>query len=190
MDTQKKNEINNCILGVKRRDEASLSRLYELVEPTLRHIALRYMGDEDEALDLEQDFWADIYRICDAFIFFNNGFSYLCKVMTRMALNRLKYLKRRKGNNVRFVDYSRIECYDHSQLTDNLDSKLAVDEALSKLSDLENEIIQLCIFEGKTVRQIASELKLSKSNVGRIQKEALKKIKSEIFLIFWDKTDV
>jgi RNA polymerase sigma factor (sigma-70 family) len=50
---------------------------------------------------------------------------------------------------------------------------------MEKLDDTERLIMQLTIFEDKTIVQIAHELKLSKSQVGRKQLEAKQKLKKE-----------
>lgn len=56
MDIKKKNEITNCLKGVKNGDESALVSLYDLISPTLRFIALKYLRNETDAEDLEQRF--------------------------------------------------------------------------------------------------------------------------------------
>lgn len=57
MDVKKRNEITNCLKGVKNGDERALVSLYDLISPTLRFISLKYLRNETDAEDLEQDFW-------------------------------------------------------------------------------------------------------------------------------------
>lgn len=79
MDIKKKNEITNCLKGVKNGDESALVSLYDLISPTLRFIALKYLRNETDAEDLEQDFWIHISKIAEKFSYFQNAYSYLCK---------------------------------------------------------------------------------------------------------------
>ncbi len=180
MDKQTKAEINECLFGIKKRDRDSIVRLYELIAHSIRFIALKYLKNEQDAEDLEQDFWADIYDIADGFSYFKNGFGYLCKVMTRMALNRYKKIHGEKQRAVEAVDYSRILAFDENAAAQNLDDRIAVQKALDKLTPTERLVMQLIIFEDKTIMQIAKELNISKSQVGRLKKKAEDKLKKEL----------
>lgn len=74
MDSQDKQEITMALFAVKDREENAVERLYELVGHTIRYIAFKYLRNVDDAEDLEQDFWADIYRIADKFFLFKEWF--------------------------------------------------------------------------------------------------------------------
>jgi len=180
MDKQTKAEINECLVRIKKGDNDSLVRLYNLAAHSIRFIALKYLKNEQDAEDLEQDFWADIYDIADGFSYFKNGFGYLCKVMTRMALNRYKKIHGEKSHTVDAVDYNQVLAFDENAAAQNLDDRIAVQKALDKLSQTERLIMQLIIFEDKTIMQIAKELNISKSQVGRIKKKAEEKLKNEL----------
>lgn len=108
MDTQDKQEITKALLAIKNREEYAVERLYELVGHTIRYIAFKYLKNIEDAEDLEQDFWADIYRIADKFFFLKNGFGYICKVMNNMAVNRYKKLHRTNRIEIAYVDYGYI----------------------------------------------------------------------------------
>ncbi len=177
MERQKKNEINECIAGIKKRDNASLIKLYSLVGHTVRAIALKYLKNEPDAEDLEQDFWAKIYDIADEFSYLGNGFSYLCKVITNMAINRYRQIYGEKKHIIEAIDYDDIHSFDESAVTENLDDIIAVRKALEKLTKIEKLVMQLVVFEDKTIVHIAKELGMSKSHVGRIKKEAEEKLK-------------
>ena len=188
MDKQKKKEINESIVGVKNRDEEALNTLYFLVAHSIKYIALKFLKNEEDAQDLEQDFWASIYDIADKFTYLKNGFSYLCKVMSRMAINRYKKLNVEKQHTVEFVDYGRIEPFDENEVIIDLDKRMAVQKAMETLSPKEQAIMQMAIFEDKTIVQTAKELGLSKSDVGRIRLEARNKLKIKISeYLSWEK---
>ena len=74
MDTQDKQEITMALLAIKNREEYAVERLYKLVGHTIRYIAFKYLKNIEDAEDLEQDFWADIYRIADKFFLFFEWF--------------------------------------------------------------------------------------------------------------------
>lgn len=187
MDKDRINAINSYLLGVKAGDKLSLELLYKEISPTIRYIAFKYLQNESEANDIIQDFWADIYRIADGFISIQNSFSYLCKVMTRMAINRFKLVTRDKRNVVHYVDYEKF-----AQTTDieQAEVSIYVESAMKKLTDTEKIIIQLTYFEQMTIREIAKVLKISKSMVGKLKLRAISTMKSDLCQYFVDKTDV
>ncbi len=137
MEKQKKKAINSCILGIQHRDESSVDDLYDLVAYNLRYIALKYLKDEEESNDLEQDFWANIYSIADGYTYFENGFGYLCKVMTNMAVNRYNKTHGEIKHKTEFVDYRNIQTFDEMTVIDKVNDRLAVEKALDKLDSVE-----------------------------------------------------
>ena len=187
MDKERKSTINKYLIGVKSRDKQSLDLLYDEISPTVRYIALKYLRNSFDVDDLVQDFWKDIYKIADGFIFFQNAFSYLCKVMTRRAINRYKSIYRQSVQQISLVDYEISR--DYSVSVENLEINYIVESAMQKLTKMEKIIVQLTFFEEKTVREIAKEVNLSKSQVGKLKLQALEKLKSEISQNFVDKKE-
>ena len=178
MNQDKNKKINEYLLQIQRtRKIEYVESLYDLIAPTIRHIALKYMHDKLLADDLVQDFWADIYKISDGYILFGNAHAYLCKVSTNRAINRYKKLKLEKAR-VMYVDYSDERFSSGSESMEQIDIRLSVEQAMKQLDEVERIIIQSAYFEQKTVRQIAAELKMSKSKVGRLKIGALEKLRS------------
>lgn len=175
MDVKKRNEITNCLKGVKNGDERALVSLYDLISPTLRFISLKYLRNETDAEDLEQDFWIHISKIAEKFSYFQNAYSYLCKVMTNMAINRYKKLHDGKEVCIEYVDYNKIYSYED---TESADQRMAVQNAINRLEPDERIVIQLSAFEDKTITQIAKEIGMSKSAVDRLKLSAQEKLKN------------
>ena len=160
-----------------------------MIGHSIRFIALKYLKNEEDSEDLEQDFWANIYSIADRYTYISNGFSYLCKIMNNMAINRYKKLHGEKQHIVEVVDYNRIHLFDENETIANLDDRIAVQKALDKLDSMEHQVMQLIIFEDMTIEQISKELKISKSKVGRIKLVALEKLKQELSQYAWEKSE-
>ena len=57
---------------------------------------------------------------------------------------------------------------------------ITINEAMKKLSDREQMIINLRFFEGRTQTEIADEIGISQAQISRLEKNALKRIKAEI----------
>ncbi len=188
MDKATKERINQYLNGVKAGDNECLDLLYLAISANVRHIALKYLKNTHDADDLVQDFWADIYKIAKGFVFSQNAFSYLCKTMTWMALNRYKKIHNEScKTDIIYVDYSMLGEDTYKNKFDQCEKNIYIDNAISKLPEKERIIIQLVFFEDKTVREIAKELKISKSQVSQLKIEAIEKLKQEFETVFVDK---
>ena len=69
---------------------------------------------------------------------------------------------------------------DEKNTDERWTEKVALDSALSRLNDREKKILYLRYYEGKTQTEISSEIGLSQAQVSRLEKNALKSIKSKV----------
>lgn len=184
MDKERKEIINTYLIGAKSGDRQCLDKLYAEMSATIRHIALKYLQNEEDAKDLVQDFWADFYRIASGYVFSRNAFGYLCKVATRMAINRYKSLYKKRIKEIQWVDYEQYQSGATS--VESIEIKICIENAMKKLTVTERIIIQSTYFEEKTVREIAKELRISKSQVSKLKQSAINKMKQELEKDFVD----
>ncbi len=189
MDKQTKKIINKCLQEIKKRNNKYIDILYYLIAHRLRYIALKYLRNEEDAFDVVQDFWADIYENAKNFTYEDNGFSYLCRIMTCMSINRFNKIHGEKQKAVEFTEISQIILFDELALVENLDYKIVVKKAMLNLDPVEQAVMQLIIYEDKTIMQIAKILNMSKSKVGRIKLAAEEKLKNELSEFKWEKSE-
>ncbi len=67
---------------------------------------------------------------------------------------------------------------DSKNVEENWVSSLALQDAISRLSDREREIIRLRFFSGKTQMEVADEIHISQAQVSRLEKNALRTMRS------------
>ena len=67
---------------------------------------------------------------------------------------------------------------DSKNVEENWVSSLALQDAISRLSDREKEIIRLRFFSGKTQMEVADEIHISQAQVSRLEKNALRTMRS------------
>lgn len=174
-------DINKLLVELKDNGNGDLVKsLYFLVQPSLQHIALKYLRNTFDAEDICQEFWGNIYKYANKYIYPMNGFSYLCKIMTNITINRYHLIK---NTNERvqpgFVDYSKM-LISSSLTEEEIEKRQLVEYALSSLSNTEKIIIQSIFFENKTTREIAKELNISIGLVSKLKKSALLKMKDRL----------
>lgn len=180
MDEQTKKIINKCLMKIKNGNKKYVDVLYYLIAHKLKFIALKYLRNEEEAKDIEQNFWADIYKNAKNFKYADNGYSYLCRIMKCMSVNRYNQIQAERNHTVDDIDTHLIDSFDEDTFIDKLDNRIAVQKAFDKLESIERAVMYLIVYDDKTIGQVAKDLKLSKSKVGRIKLTAEEKLKKEL----------
>lgn len=188
MEEQTKKLINKCLIEITNGNDKYVDILYYLMAQSLRCIALRYLKNEEDARDVVQDFWADIYENAKNFTYEYNGYSYLCRIMTCMSINRYNKIHGERQKVVEHIETSHINPFDELSFVENFDYKIAVKKALLNLDPIEQAVMQLIIYEDKTIVQIAKMLKMSKSKVGRVKLTAEEKMKKDLSEFKWEKS--
>lgn len=67
---------------------------------------------------------------------------------------------------------------DKKNKEENWVEEISLKEAMDRLSDRENNIIKLRFFQGKTQMEVADEIHISQAQVSRLEKSALKNMKT------------
>lgn len=67
---------------------------------------------------------------------------------------------------------------DKKNLEENWVEDLSLVEAMKRLPERERHIIDMRFFEGKTQTEVAQEIHISQAQVSRLEKNALKSMKS------------
>ena len=67
---------------------------------------------------------------------------------------------------------------DKKNKEDNWVEDISLGEAMKKLSERQNYIIQLRFFQGKTQMEVAEEIGISQAQVSRLEKNALRCMKN------------
>lgn len=80
------------------------------------------------------------------------------------------------GDQVRVVDQVR----DSKNTDESWLEQIALKEAIARLTERERHILALRFFQGKTQVEVSGEIGISQAQVSRLEKNALKQIKSEL----------
>jgi len=80
------------------------------------------------------------------------------------------------GDTLTLVD----QLYDESQSDEIWTERVALREAINRLTERERRILMLRYYEGKTQTEISAEVGISQAQVSRLEKNALSQIKTNI----------
>lgn len=184
MDYITKAKLERLLHKIKIRTDMKdvITELYSILSGSIRFIAFKYLHKKEDAEELIQDFWMKIPKIADGYHYSKNPFGYLIKVANNMAINRYKEINKEMPISIEYVKFS--EKYRESNMfidrQEDLANIIHIENYLEKLPLDQRKIIQIIYFEKKTIRKIAEELKMSKSEVHRQKQIGLQVLKELI----------
>ena len=82
----------------------------------------------------------------------------------------------KSGDTLQLLD----QLFDETQTEVNWTERVALKDAIARLAEREKKILTLRYYEGKTQTEISAEVGISQAQVSRLEKNALKQIRTEI----------
>lgn len=102
---------------LKRRDERAFNELVHLYQGKVFHLVFRMLGDRAEAEDLAQEVFVTVFKSIDGFRGDSKLSTWLYRVATNHAKNRLKYLGRRaRGQKQELTELSEREVLESASM--------------------------------------------------------------------------
>ena len=166
-------KLNRLILAVADGDADSLDGILSLAGGKMTAVAVGLVG-RDYAEDVVHDAFIKIVRFAKSFRQGVNAYGWIVKIVKNTALDYLKAnkLKREISDTELFT----LSSLDYSP--EKRENALALEQALSRLEADERKVIYFVYYLEMTVREIAGEMKLSKSAVQRLKDRAEEKLKN------------
>ena len=147
-------DSDDIFIGLKRRDEAALSVLFDTYYEKLYLFAEKYIYDSDKAHDIVQDVFLKIWENAERLELTSSIQHYLFASVRNGCLNYLKSLQIEDRNNRKYA-----EAYIESQNVDMVD-----DEEL-ELPEKCREVCLLRFVEGYKYAEIAARLDMNENTV-------------------------
>lgn len=166
-------KLNRLILAVADGYLDCLEGILNIAGGQMMAVALSLVG-RDYAEDILHDSFIKIARFANRYRQGTSPYGWLMKIVRNTALDFLKSKKIR-------AEVSSEELYSLSSLDYSPEGKenaIALEQAMSKLEPSEKKIIYYVYYLDMTVREIADELKMSKSTVQRLKEKAEDKLKN------------
>ena len=148
--------IQACIKG----DRYSQSRLYELFAPKMFAVCMRYSKNREEAEDVLQDGFVQVFKSLHAFKFAGSFEGWIRKIMVYSAIAHYRSKSKMHAiiNNVE--DFSGIEVTDSEDVISLLGKKELL-KMVQALPPMYRMVFNLHVFEGLKHREIGKELGIS-----------------------------
>ena len=166
-------KLNRLILGVADGYSDCLDGILMLAGGQMTAVALSLVG-KNYAEDVLHDSFIKIARFAKRYREGMSPYGWVMKIVRNTALDFLKSRKVR-------AEVSAEELYSLSSLDyspEKRENAIFLEQAMSKLAPDEKKIIYYIYYLDMTVREIAGELKLSKSAVQRLKDKAEEKLRN------------
>lgn len=167
--------VERCLIS---KDGSAFESLLICYQNMVFNLAFRFMGNRQEAEDLSQEVFLKVYKSLDSYRGASTLKTWIYRITTNMALNRLKFLKRRHENKQVSIDQDRPETtitlkeslpdQRPGQLQEIHADQIAIrlQRALDSISEDQKAVIILRDIEGFSYDDIASTLG---TNVGTVK---------------------
>ncbi len=145
-------------------------------------VASRILRNESEAADVRQDVFLYIFekaRLFDPSK--GSGSSWIMQVAYHRALDRRRYLTSRQHYDAPVFDEQQSSIGAAPPSTDVIDGKAILDRLRETLSTEQRETLELHLFEGYSLREIAEKSGQSIGNVRHRYYRALDRLRRHIF---------
>lgn len=166
-------EINFLLQRIAQCDEQALISLYEKIGSRILSVVKGIVKDHILAEDVIQETMIKIVKNASSFKKYDNGYGWICTIARNESYNLLRTRK---------IEYDIDNFYNISDFSLNISSiKIDVNIAMDKLDPADRKLIWMKYMLGMTVREIAKEVKESKSNIAIKIIKAEKELKKLLF---------
>jgi len=169
-----KEQENELILAVRKRERWALRKIYEEYYEYLYPVCLRYASDEDEAEDILHEGFIKIYKHIAKYEPGTSLKAWMRRIMVNSAIDHYRERKRKRTEEITPIMKLR------SARPDVL-SRITVEEileAMRQLSPTYRTVFNLFVMEGYSHREIALKLNITESTSRSNLVKARNKLKS------------
>jgi RNA polymerase sigma-70 factor (ECF subfamily) len=179
-------EDETLMMRIQNGDEQALGLLLERYATTVLGIGLKVLRDREEAEELVQDVFFQIYRKCQLYDpAKGSARTWLLRTTYHRAFDRREYLQLRRFYDSRSVD----EVADKMCAASDVEYEAQINQreaivrkAFEELTEKQRETLTLFFFEGYTLREISEQLKESLANIRHYYYRGLRHLKCNLDL--------
>ncbi len=171
---------NNILEGIRNGDEAVFELVFRKYYPALCGYALKYLNDQDQAEEIVQELFFNLWKKRDRILITGSLEAYLFRAVRNASFNSLKHFVIRdqyKMENER----NRIE--DEGNPGDPmvaLELQVRIDQCIDELPPERRKVFMMSRYDGFKYREIAEKLGISVKTVEVQMGKALKDLRKAL----------
>lgn len=163
--------VEQCLLGIRRRDPGALEEFYYRTSASVYGFALSVLKNAQDAEDIMHDFYVLVWSAAGKYRPDGKPMAWVLTVTRNLCLQKLREYRRRSD-----IPQEDWETYISGNPNMSAEDKMILSECLKNLSDGERQIVMLHTVSGFKYREIAKILELPLSTVLSKHNRALKKL--------------
>ncbi|TAK54772.1 MAG: RNA polymerase sigma factor [Bacteroidetes bacterium] len=164
----------------KNGDSKAYRQLVERNMKQAYNLAYRYVGNHDDAQDVAQDAFVRAYRSLKYFRG-DAGFStWLYRIVTNVALNRVKQLQRITKHESPITETTEMLMGHEPTVMRGFDTSAHIERALHELPTLQRAVVILRHLNGLSTKQVSNILRCSEGTVKTHLHRGIKKLQLKL----------
>lgn len=165
------NEVNEYLLAIKRGDITQLEPLYDLFRVHVSGVARYYLADKSYCDDVTIEAFQKVILYINSYEEGKDGYNWICRIAQHIAYNYNEKMSKISGA----AELAIAKKFADTDFTKHTEERLDLFQAIDILETESRELIYMHFFMGKSFKEIADKLHLSKAGVKkRIDKILLK----------------
>ena len=187
-------ESKDIIRLIKNKNISSFEELFRFYYPRMRRYAIHFLQDEEEANDLIQDVFLQLWAQREELQEEKNIIAFLFTLLKNKCLNSLKkkVIENKYLQKQSLFETERLYALSFAQSTDfkSMESQLnlEIESLIAQMPEKCGIVFRLKWIEGKKIKEIATLLEISTTMVdkhlARGMEIARKKINPDLFLFY------
>ena len=166
-------KLNKLIVAVAEGNAKALDGILRLAGGKMLAVAVSFVG-RDYAEDVLHDSFIKVARFAQSYNRGMSPYGWLMRIVKNTALDFLR--SRKIKREVSEEEFYSLSSLDYSP--EKRENAIALEQALAKLEADERNIIYYVYYMDMTIREIATEIGMSKSAVQRLKERAEEKLKN------------
>jgi RNA polymerase sigma-70 factor (ECF subfamily) len=175
-------EADRLLLLVADGDRAAFAQLYDLVAPKVHGIVRRCLVDHAQSDEVTQDVFLEIWQNAtryqpDA----GKAVTWMLTIAHRRAIDRVRASQSSRNRDMKIGIRDMPHEFDHvsEEVEISIEHSRAV-LALSKITELQRQVVTLAYFDGLTQREIAEALNVNIGTVKTRLRDGLIRLRAEM----------
>ena len=167
---------------VRNGAKEALGALFRRHTRAVRNVAYRILRDEAEAEDLCQEVFLLLFQKAKLFDpSKGTASSWIIQIAYHRAMNRRRYLDHRQHYDVQALDEEHVGIGRKHLIVDDITAKALLDRLRGELSAEQRVTLELHLFEGYSLREIAEKTNQALGNVRHHYYRGLERLRSIVF---------
>ncbi len=168
------------LVSVRQGDHDAFRVLVQTHMRQAYDIAYSILGSHDDADDVAQEAFVKVHRSIGSFRGESGFGTWLFRIVTNCALNRLKQRKRERRRDVGLGEADREMADVNAGIGQTEDPRIYVERALHELPTLQRAVVMLRHMNGLSTRQVSKILDCSEGTVKTHLHRGLKKMREKL----------